>query len=193
MRTVNALGLCAILGLGLAACSDSKPVECPSATIIPGAQSVAKFGAGPGREAQDIDYGARLLNAALSCEWGDDEKGVAVSTKLGVSVLRGKPEIRTGQLVYFVAVTDRRQNILTERDFTIDLKFPEAQSRLEITEEHDEFIPLPKGGSGANYGVLFGFRLTPEELQYNRDHEKRDEGSKTDKTDKTEQLPKPGS
>jgi hypothetical protein len=78
--------------------------------------------------------------------------------------------VRKGQLTYFVAVIDRQQAILTKRDFVIDLDFPAAQSRLEITEQLEEVIPLPKEASGADYGIVIGFELTPEELQYNREH-----------------------
>jgi hypothetical protein len=73
-------------------------------------------------------------------------------------------------------VVDRRNNILNERDFVIDLSFPASQNRLDITEEHEEFIPLPKNGTGADYGILFGFRLTPEELKFVRDREDQKPG-----------------
>jgi hypothetical protein len=75
-----------------------------------------------------------------------------------------------------VAVIDRRQTILTKRDFVIDLSFPNSQSRLDITEQLEEFIPLPKDANGADYGIVIGFELTPDELQYNRDHALKTQG-----------------
>ena len=90
--------------------------------------------------------------------------------------MRTKPDVRKGQVTYFVAVIDRRQTILNKRDFVIDLTFPPAQSRLEITEQLEEFIPLPKDASGDDYGIVIGFELTPDELQYNREHAPRTQG-----------------
>lgn len=160
----------AVLALLAAGCSSSPGVPCPRVAIVPDLGAIAKFGAGPGREVQDIDYGARMLAASVSCAENKKKGGLEVTTKLGVSAVRAKPDIRKGQVTYFIAIVDRREAILAKRDFVIDLLFPPSQIRVEITEEHDEFIPLPKDRSGGDYGILFGFQLTPEELQYNREH-----------------------
>ena len=166
----------AALALALAACSGSGPPACPHVVIMPELRAVAKFGPGPGRQDSDAIYGARLLAADASCSADKKKGGVTVATKLGVTAVRVKPDVRKGQVTYFVAVIDRRQTILNKRDFVIDLSFPAAQSRLEVTEQLEEFIPLPKDANGADYGIIIGFELTPDELQYNRDHAQKPQG-----------------
>jgi hypothetical protein len=174
--TGAALGLallaagCSSLGLG------SSSVKCPNAGIMQDLQAVAKFGPGPGRTDNDIAYGARMLKADVSCDMDKKRGGLAVSTTLAISALRTRTDVRKAQLTYFVAVVDRRQTILAKREFVIDLEFPSTQQRLDISEQHEEFIPLPKDASGPDYGVVFGFELTPDELQYNRDRASRGPG-----------------
>lgn len=159
-----------VLPLAVAACSGTGKVACPHVALMPELQAVAKFGPGPGRQDSDAIYGARMLAADASCSADKKKGGVTVATKLGVMAVRIKPDVRKGQITYFVAVIDRKQTILNKRDFVIELNFPAAQSRLEITEQLEEFIPLPKDADGADYGIVIGFELTPDELQYNRDH-----------------------
>ena len=151
MRRILQGGAGLALALFTAACSSgSDEVRCPRTAIIPELKSVAKFQPGVAPDPQTINYGGRLNAATVKCEFDKKKGGLTVSTTLGVVAVRSKPEIRTGQITYFVAVVDRRNNILNERDFVIDLSFPASQNRLDITEEHEEFIPLPKNGTGAD-------------------------------------------
>ena len=163
----------------MAACSSlgsGDPVRCPQATIMPDLQAVAKFGPGPSRQDSNLAYGARMLASSVSCELDKKRNGITVTTKLGIVALRTSTEVKKGQVTYLVAVVDRNAQILTERDFVVDLDFPSTQRRLEVGEEHTTFIPLAKGRGGDDYGIVFGFRLTPEELDYNRAHAQRGPG-----------------
>ncbi|HTZ80573.1 MAG TPA: hypothetical protein VMC10_21870 [Stellaceae bacterium] len=171
-----AAGLALVLTTAACSGSGSDEIRCPRAAIVPELKSVAKFAPGTTPDPQAVAYGGRMTTASLSCEYDDKKHGLTVSSTLAVVALRSKPDVRKGQITYFVAVVDRRSNILNERDFVIDLTFPAKQDRLDISEEHEEFIPMPKTGTGADYGILFGFRLTPEELKFVRDHEQQGPG-----------------
>jgi len=177
MRAFARAGAAVALSLGAAACSGAGPVPCPHAIIMPELQAVAKFRPGPGRQDSDVSYGARLLAADTSCSADKKKGGVTVATKLVVTAIRVSPEAQKGQITYFVAVIDRKQAILNKRDFAIDLDFPRNQSRLDITEQLEEFIWLSGDANGADYGIVIGFELTPEELQYNREHVPKQPGS----------------
>lgn len=171
MRAVARAAGAAGLAFVVAACAGgSAKVACPSVAIVPELKSVAKFGPGPGRNDSDALYGAWFLGATDTCSADKKKGGVAVSTKIAIASLRAKTEIRKGQVSYFVAVVDRNRTILNKRDFSVDLEFPAVKSRLDISEEVEEFIYLPKDRNGADYVILIGFALTPEELQYNREH-----------------------
>ena len=172
-RTAAALALT----LAVAACSSSGgKVACPHVAIMPELQTVAKFGPGPGRQDTDALYGARMLDAGASCSPDKKKKGVTVATKLGVRALRLNPNVSKGQVTYFEAVINRKQQILAERDFVIDLEWPKAQRDLTVTDELETFVPFGKDAAGDDYAILFGFRLTPEELQYNREHAPKSPG-----------------
>ena len=160
----------ALLAAGCSSLGSSDSVRCPPTTIMPDLQAVAKFGSGPSRQESNLAYGARMLATTSSCELDKKRNGITVNTKLGVIALRNSIDVKKGQVTYLIAVVDRNAQILTERDFVIDLDFPSTQRRLEITEEHTTFIPLAKGRASDDYGIVFGFRLTPEELEYNRAH-----------------------
>ncbi len=178
MRALHWAAGAASLALGLAACSSSGPkVACPQAIIVPELQVVAKFGPGPGRQDSDATFGAKLIAADTSCSADKKRGGLVVANKLGVTAIRLKDDVRKGQVTYFEAVINRKQEILTERDFVIDLAWPRAQRDLTVTDELETFVPLAKDATGDDYAILFGFRLTPDELQYNREHAPKQPGS----------------
>lgn len=166
----------AVLVLALAACSGSGAPACPHVAIMSELQAVAKFGPGPGRQDSDTVYGARMLAVDASCSADKKKNGVTVATKLGVKALRIKTDVSKGQVTYFEAVIDHSQQILTERDFVIELEWPRTQRELTVTDELETFVPFAKNANGDDYAILFGFRLTPDELQYNRDHAAKPQG-----------------
>ncbi len=173
-RTAAALAL----ALTAAACSSSSSdkVACPHTAIMPELQAVVKFGPGPGRQDSDALYGAGLLAADGSCSADKKRNGVTVATKLGVRALRLNMDVSKGQVTYFEAVINRKQQILAERDFVIDLEWPRSERELTITDELETFVPFAKDAAGDDYAILLGFRLTPDELQYNREHEPKSPG-----------------
>jgi hypothetical protein len=178
MMTVIARAAGALaLSLAAAGCSaGSGAVPCPHAAIVPELRSIAKFGPGPGRQDADVAYGAAMLRADVGCKMDKKKGGLVVSNKLGISALRARVDVKQAQITYFEAVVNRNQQILTEHDFVIDLEWPTTQQRLEVTEELETFVPLAKDASGSDYVILFGFRLTPDELQYNREHGPKPQG-----------------
>ena len=165
------------LALALAACSGTgRQVACPNVVIMPELRSVAKFAPGPGRQDSDVTYGAVMQRAETSCEMDKKRGGLVVSNKLGVSALRARADVKKAQVTYFEAIINKNQQILSERDFVIDLQWPTTLQRLEDTEELETLLPLAPNATGADYAIIFGFRLTPDELQYNRDHAPKTEG-----------------
>jgi hypothetical protein len=168
VRAIAALGLAMLV----AGCSSGPRAACPHVAIMPALQAVAKFGPGPGRQDSDAIYGARMLAVDASCSADKKKNGVTVATKLGLRALRLKTEVNKGQVTYFAAVIDRSQQILMERDFVIELEWPRAQRELTVTDELETFVPFAKNANGDDYAILFGFRLTPDELEYNLDRGK---------------------
>jgi hypothetical protein len=72
---------------------------------------------------------------------------------------------------YWVAVTRRDIAPIARQDFTINASFPAGVDRVAVTEAITEIV-IPRANkdiSGANFEVLVGFELTPDQLQFNRD------------------------
>jgi hypothetical protein len=72
---------------------------------------------------------------------------------------------------YWVAVTRRDIAPIARQDFTVNAAFPAGADRVAVTNTLTEIV-IPRANkdiSGANFEVLIGFELTPEQLQFNRD------------------------
>jgi hypothetical protein len=72
---------------------------------------------------------------------------------------------------YWVAVTDRNREILAKEYFDLNVTFPAGQDRVMVTESL-QGITIPRIDpkvSGANFEVLIGFDVTPQQAAFNRD------------------------
>ena len=141
---------------------------------MPDLQAVVRFKPGPGRADSDAAYGARLMAVPMTCHLETKSKGkdqsIDISGKLAVKAQRPDTLTTGGEVTYFVAVVDRSNTILGKRDFVLDVKFSGDKQIVEITDELHLVIPLAAGTSGADYAILLGFQVTPQELEYNRAH-----------------------
>ena len=72
---------------------------------------------------------------------------------------------------YWVAVTDRNQEVINKEYFNLPVTFAPGQDRAMITDKIQGIvIPRTKATvSGANFEVLIGFDVTPEMVAFNRD------------------------
>jgi hypothetical protein len=141
---------------------------------MPDLQAVVRFKPGPGRADSDTAYGARLMAVPMTCHLDTKNKGkdqsIDISGKLAIKAQRTDTLTTTAEVTYFVAIVNRSNTILGKRDFTLDLKFSGDKQQIEITDELHFVIPLAAGTSGADYAILVGFQVTPQELEYNRAH-----------------------
>jgi hypothetical protein len=68
----------------------------------------------------------------------------------------------------FLAVT-QGDTVRDRKVFQVHIMFPPNVDRLTITSpDIDMDLPLSATVSGASYGVIAGFQLTPDELTANR-------------------------
>ncbi len=177
-RRARALApLAAVAALaGLAGCGMFGPkppqYDCPSTGVVGDATVLSKFRAGPGRDLTDVQYQVRLVDVSSQCRY--DSKGVDVQMRAGFALELGpaNPD-RNASYEFFVAITDPNNEIIAKRNFTTPLTFPTNVGFVEHLEELQQRIPLPKGGSAADYRVIIGLQLTPDELEFNRKYERR--------------------
>ena len=71
---------------------------------------------------------------------------------------------------YWVAVTDRNNEVIAKEYFNLPVTFPSGQDRTLITDKLQGIvIPRIKPTvSGSNFEVLVGFDVTPEMVAFNR-------------------------
>ena len=69
---------------------------------------------------------------------------------------------------FFVAITSDNGDILAKEIFAASLTYPAGADSQTYTERLRQVIPIDNRDRGANYKVLVGFQLTPDQLAYNR-------------------------
>jgi hypothetical protein len=153
----------------LGACSSSKEAgpPCPRVAVVPELGRTTIYRDGPARDLTDVRYNAEITDARGSCRY--DRTGVGVDMTVDIVGERGPAADGDGTDVqYFVAITDPQRNILAKEVFPTRIPFRPNERRAGIREEIEERIPLPPGAVGADYRIMLGFQLSPEEAARNR-------------------------
>lgn len=136
--------------------------------MLPDTGGVVKF-VGEGRDLTDVEYEAAIRSPFLSCD--TDETSVEVLLTVPFVANRGPADAdRRADIAYFVAVADQSGSVLARQEFTATLEFEGNRTRVAGYEEIAPKIPLGPEASGADYVVLVGLRLSPDELRYNQDN-----------------------
>lgn len=167
------LGAAFALGLGLlltACSSDEGPrFACPQAVLVGDAAQLVRF-QGAGRDLTDVDFEAAIEPPAIGCTFDDDEFAVIGDLQLRIVAARGPADDdRTARFEYFVAIaTAVGRRVIAREEFGLSVPFEGNRTRVVVLEELSPRIPIRADETGAEYRVYVGFKLTPEELEYNR-------------------------
>lgn len=157
------------LALLLSSCSwfrKDPPLACPRLGIVADAADLARYRPGSGRDITDQLFTARIGDVAGNCLI--DKASANIDMKVSIVAERGAAMADPGaDIEYFVAVTGPGDQILAKETFRTRLDFA-GRNRSGVAEELSQRIPLPGDSDPADYAVLVGFQLTPEELADNR-------------------------
>lgn len=159
----------------LAGCSvfQTEPqLPCPRVSVLKDASLATQFRQGGGRDLTDVAYEAELEQGTLGCVYERSQSAVTVTAAVRVVATRG-PALQSNDLnlVYFVAVVDKEQNIVGRERFQAQITFSQGQRRAGSVEEIEQVIPIRQGLRGFDYEVLVGFELQPDQLQFNRERD----------------------
>lgn len=162
-RPSSVLVLASVLA-GLSGCSwfgASANVVCPRAEIVAELSTITPIT--PGAAARPSPAG-RMTGIASSCRKTD--KGIVSDLKIDVTATR--PAAGTAKLPYLVGVVDANQTVLSEHAYNVDVDAGDGPrtSQEQITVTIPTYDPM----SGGNFAVLVGFKLSREQLDYNRAH-----------------------
>jgi hypothetical protein len=165
-------GLALLALLALPGCSGrTDPAEallaCPRVGIVRDVAEITQFRPG-GRGQPDVEARGALTKGEGDCEYGSG--GVTVNASVLLKAERG-PALKgnTATFRYFVAIVAPGQNEPSAKsEFETVVEFKPGQTTAGSREELAQKIPLPKNANAKDWGVFFGFQLTPEQLDYNR-------------------------
>ena len=118
-----------------------------------------------------VGYTGEIQGLSSSCQYKGDEP---IKVEMEVLFGLGKgPQAPSSQKTYryWVAVTDRNQEIIAKEYFNLPATFPAGADRTLITDKvYGISIPRARATvSGSNFEVLVGFDVTPEMVAFNRD------------------------
>ena len=134
---------------------------CPKVQLAPDLDRLAVLGANG-----EVLATARLGPVTSTCAEGT--RSIVVKAELNLRASQnGSAAIP--QLDYFFAVSDANRTVLNEAEFGW---VPDTRAGGSDTHSDKMTITIPTydPGSGGNFDVFVGFRLSPEQLQYNRQH-----------------------
>lgn len=186
-RRTAGLAAAVIAVAGTAACAgqDRDAPVCPRAVILADAQAMTRFapgaagvgagGVGAGGGSRLVDFDAEIADLASGCrrEAGRDGGEVLVAAVAPLIVTRQGPANRSGRanFFYFVSLVAPDRTIVIRESFASEARFDEDGARVERREDDPPVtidIPLRRDGSAADYEIVVGLQLSPDELEYNR-------------------------
>lgn len=159
------------LGLWLAGCaSEDTAVEivCPPARVLTDADRLVRFQGGS--DLTDVDFEARLDQPFIACTFDEDSYTIEADLALRFLLARGPADAdREAKFEYFVAITTvQGQRVVAREEFGLIVPFEGNRTQVAVTDEITPRIPLRATQTGAEYLVYVGFKLTPDEMSYNR-------------------------
>lgn len=159
--------------LALAACAreeqgDFAPV-CPHVDVVPPASDLYQLDT-DAPSAHAPAYHVSLTGIAGSCA-AAPKKAVRSRVSVRVTLERGATNAPINiDLPYFVAVT-RDNKVLDKKTFTLHLALSENDVRVtKLSPLRYIDVPASPDLQDTNYALKIGIQLTPQQLQYNRDH-----------------------
>lgn len=143
------------------------PPPCPRVALAEDADRLSRFNSDI-RVADNLLYEARIFQADGGCGYDDDVIDVELTVRIAVTLGPAASE-RTAPIQYFVAIARNDDHSVVARgSFDTLVEFPGITRHSGTVEEFEQTIPLREGETGANYVILLGFEMTPDELAFNR-------------------------
>ena len=155
---------------GLSNLAESTPNQgpCPAVGSVYEAQRIVEF-ASEGEQYTNIAYTGEITGVKLYCRYIDDNP-IEAQIDVDFAFGRGQAAVSdTHEYEFFVAVTRTNRAVIDKEIFPVRVKFPKGE---DVTTQRETIgrIVIPRADSsisGANFEVLIGFDLTPEQLAFN--------------------------
>ena len=144
---------------------------CPYVKVLYDAARYLEFKDYGHPSTSSVGYTGEIQGLSAGCAYGTKDP---ITVKMELLFAFGRGPMATApskDYQYWVAVTDRNQEVLAKEYFTVRANFPAGADRVLVTD-HIDGIKIPRADttvSGSNFEVLVGFDVTPEMADFNRD------------------------
>jgi hypothetical protein len=145
------------------------PPACPNPAFLRDLSDLVRYKPGArGRDLTDLELRGRLTAIKGRCE---EDSTTSLDTRIEVQMelFRGPAMAgRRTQVPIFLAVLDQGE-IVNKQIFPVEFEFPPNLDRATLTTPPIAIaLPISPQKSGAAYGLIVGFQVTPEELANNQ-------------------------
>ena len=140
---------------------------CPVAFSLYEASRLVEF---TGKESYEtIGFTAEINKVRSLCRYFGINP-ISADLEMDIAFGRGPAaQGRTATYEYFIAVTRKNIDVIEKKIFPITITFPAGQDVVYATESIGEIL-IPRANentSGANFEIIVGFELTPEQIAFN--------------------------
>lgn len=176
------LGIAVISAMALSGCKSTKealkigdagernPGACPRAFALYDAGRIVDF-RGDAETFSNVGFTGEIANVRSLCRYYGTEPIVAdleITFDLGRGPAASQSE---ATYEYFVAVTRKNVDVIEKQVYPLQVRFPAGQDRVRVSDTVDK-ITIPRATettSGANFEIVVGFVVTPEQRAFNTD------------------------
>ncbi|MGH6933966.1 MAG: hypothetical protein ACREEE_16235 [Dongiaceae bacterium] len=143
------------------------PPPCPRLALAEYADRLSRFNSDI-RVSENLLYDVRIVQANGDCGYDENEIDVVMTVRIAVALGPAATE-DNAPIRYFVAIArNSDHSVIARGSFDTLVEFPGVTKHSGTVEELEQIIPLKEGETGADYVILLGLEMTPEELAYNR-------------------------
>lgn len=171
---VGAALMLAVLATGCAALQrDPFEVEdigpCPEVLVLREAATGVWFVPESSGALTDVMYQTAIEPARSICSYDDEANAYDIELEVAISATVG-PAIKDFEITvpYFISVVGPGGKILVKEVFESEMAFEPGDRWIEVEERSLQSIFPGPNDSGADFDIVIGLQLTPEQLAYNR-------------------------
>jgi hypothetical protein len=167
------LGLVLLLA-GCGPPSNTFAPYCPAPKRLTDAAQLTLYRPGAtGQDITDLVLQGQIIDLSGSCQDGDDDKKKTVQADAAVTFrfVRGPAmEGRAIDVPYLVTIT-MGDDIREQAHYRLHVTFPSNVDTVTLVSDPVHMVfPVNKTTNAASYTIWAAFQLTPEQLEYNRQH-----------------------
>jgi hypothetical protein len=154
--------------LALAACNTTEVEKCPAVAVLVDTGSLTQLQTN-GQGQPSVLYSVRMTDARRDCDLPKYSRDLTGSATIDFQATRTNAAAgATYTVPYFVAITTEGK-ILAKQQFQVALAFQPGETTTTFNDSVNSLsLSIGRDKKATDYGILVGFQLTKEQLDYNR-------------------------